>query len=359
MTQDTDLYKQIVEGLNNTVLLLNSDLKVEYINPTGEMLFEASLKRLVGVDIKELFGQEEHLVSEIKQALTTSNPFTERDLELTLLNRRVINADCVVTPLPDLKDRTNNIKRMMLIELNSTNRGLKISREENQFAQSNAMRAMIRGLAHEIKNPLGGLRGAAQLLERELDNEDQKEFTNIIIGEADRLRNLVNRLLGPNTPPQRQILNIHEVIEHVTHLITVDKPEQVKILHDYDPSIPEIEADRDQLVQAILNIAVNALHAVGEKGEIKFVTRAKRQVTIGQHRHKLVCEIEIKDNGEGIPENMIETIFFPMVTNRAEGSGLGLSISQTLIQQHGGIIQCKSEPGNTVFCIHLPFNQAH
>ncbi|WP_455375437.1 nitrogen regulation protein NR(II) [Kaarinaea lacus] len=359
MTQDIDLYKQIVEGLTNTVLLLNSDLKVDYVNPTGEMLFEMSQKRMKGLDINELFGSVPKLIDEIRQALASGDPFTQHELELTLQNRRVVQADCVVTPLPDLKDRSNINKRVMLIELNSLNRGMKLSREENQFAQSNAMRVMIRGLAHEIKNPLGGLRGAAQLLERELENEEQKEFTNIIIGEADRLRNLVNRLLGPNKPPQRQSINIHEVTERVVQLISADKPDKVEISHDYDPSIPEIEADRDQLIQALLNIAVNALHAVGEQGKIKFVTRAKRQIMIGQHRHKLVCEIDIIDNGEGIPEDMIETIFFPMVTNRAEGSGLGLSISQSLIQQHGGVIQCRSEPGNTVFCIHLPFNHSN
>jgi two-component system nitrogen regulation sensor histidine kinase GlnL len=356
VAQSTDLYKQIIEGLTNTVLLLNSDLQVEYANPTGEELFEMSLKRLLGSNFDELFRNAQHLTNEIQQALTSGNPFTERELELTLLNKRVIQTDCVVTPLLDLRDKTDSSKRVMLIELNNVNRGMRISREENQFIQSNAMRAMIRGLAHEIKNPLGGLRGAAQLLERELETEDQKEFTNIIIGEADRLRNLVNRLLGPNTPPQRQAINIHEITEHISQLLNVDKPNRVEILHDYDPSIPDIEADRDQLIQAILNIAVNALHAVGEKGKITFITRAKRQITIGQTRHKLVCEISIIDDGEGIPEDLIETVFFPMVTNRADGSGLGLSISQSLIQQHGGIIQCKSKPGHTIFCVLLPFN---
>ena len=359
MAQHTDFYKQIVEGLTNTVLLLNSDLKLEYVNPAGEMMFEMSHKRMKGLTVLEILGGATNLINEIEQALQTGDPFTQREMELTLLNRRVIQADCVVTPLPDMKDRSNVKKRLMLIELCSLNRGIQqMSREEHQYTQSNAMRVMIRGLAHEIKNPLGGLRGAAQLLERELENEELKEFTSVIIGEADRLRNLVNRLLGPNKPPQRQALNIHEVTERVAQLISVDKPEGVEILHDYDPSIPDIEADRDQLIQALLNIAVNAVHAVGEKGTIKFVTRAKRQVMIGQQRHKLVCEIEIIDNGQGIPEDMIETIFFPMVTNRADGSGLGLSISQSLIQQHGGVIQCKSEPGNTVFCIHLPFNHS-
>jgi len=357
VAQDTEIYKQIVEGLTSAVLLLNSDLKIEYVNPAGEMLFEMSVKRMRGLELQEiLINAPETLIAEIKQALTSGNPFTQRELELNLLGKKMVQTDCVVTPLTDLKDRANIHKRVMLIELNSLNRGMKISRDETQFVQSNAMRAMIRGLAHEIKNPLGGLRGAAQLLERELDNAEQREFTSIIIGEADRLRNLVNRLLGPNTPPQRQKLNIHEVTERVGQVISANKPDGVEIVHDYDPSIPEIEADRDQLIQALLNISVNALHAVGQEGFIKFVTRTRRQTMIGQQRHKLVCEIEIIDNGVGVPEDMIETIFFPMVTNRADGSGLGLSISQSLIQQHGGVIQCKSEPGHTVFSVLLPIN---
>ena len=359
MIQDIEIYKQIVEGLTNAVLLLNRDLQLEYINPAGEILFDVSMNRLKGTNVDELFSTNQHLTDEIRQALNTGNPFTERELEITLLNRRVITTDCVVTPLLDTKDRSNANKRLMLIELNSMNRGMRISRDEHQFAQSNALRAMVRGLAHEIKNPLGGLRGAAQLLERELHDEDLKEFTNIIIGEADRLRNLVNRLLGPNTPPQRESINVHEITEHLIQLLKVDKPQQVNIVHDYDPSIPDVEADRDQLIQALLNIAVNALHAVGDQGTITFRTRTKRQVTISQTRYKLVCQIDIIDDGPGIPEDMIETIFFPMVTNRADGSGLGLSISQSLIQQHHGVIQCKSKPGRTVFSVLLPFKNSH
>jgi len=353
--QNIDLYKQIVEGLTNAVLLLNSELQLEYINPAGEILFEASIHRLKGTGIDELFSGDQHLTGDIREVLRTGDPFTLREQDITLLNRRVINTDCVLTPLLDTKDKLNADKRLMLIELNSLNRGKRITREEHQFAQSNAMRAMIRGLAHEIKNPLGGLRGAAQLLERELHDESLKEFTNIIIGEADRLRNLVNRLLGPIKPPQREPINIHEITEHITQLLKAGKPERVNIVHDYDPSIPEVEADRDQLIQALLNISVNALHAVGSKGAITFRTRALRQFTIGQTHYKLVCQIDIIDDGPGIPADLIETIFFPMVTSRADGTGLGLSISQSLIQQHGGIIQCKSEPGNTVFSVFLPF----
>lgn len=357
MIQDLDFYKQIVEGLTNAVLLLNRELQLEYINPAGEILFDMSCQRIKGTAIDELFSGDQHLTGEIRQALVSGNPFTERELELTVMQRQVITVDCVVTPLLDNKDKSNTSKRVMLIELNSLQHGIR-SREEHNFVQNNAMRAMIRGLAHEIKNPLGGLRGAAQLLERELTDDSLKEFTTVIIGEADRLRNLVNRLLGPNTPPHRQRINVHEVTEHVTQLLNADKPEKVTIKHDYDPSIPEIEADRDQVIQALLNIAMNALRAVGEEGTITFRTRPKRQVTIGQTRHKLVCQIDVIDDGPGIPEDMLETIFYPMVTSQANGSGLGLSISQSLVQQHQGAIHCKSKPGRTVFSILLPISES-
>jgi len=353
--QDIEFYKQIVEGLTNAVLLLNNNLELEYINPAGEIMFEVSLRRLKGTNLNELFSNDKRLTDEIRNALQLGDPFTQRELDITLLHRRIITTDCVVTPLLDAKDKANTDKRLMLIELNSFNRGMRLSRDEHQVTQSNAMRAMIRGLAHEIKNPLGGLRGAAQLLERELHDEDLKEFTNIIIGEADRLRNLVNRMLGPNTLPERKTINIHEITEHITQLINVDKPEHVKVIHDYDPSIPEINADRDQIIQALLNIAVNALNAIGDEGTITIRTRSRRQVTLGPTRFKLVCQIDIIDDGPGISEQMMETIFFRMVTSRAEGSGLGLSISQSMVQQHNGTIQCKSKPGRTKFSVILPY----
>jgi len=353
VTQDIDFYKQMLEGLTTSVLLLNSELQIEYGNPSSEILFESSVQRLKGMNIHDLIQEAQQLKEGMRQAQLSGQPFAQRGLELTLFNRRIITTDFVVTPLIDTKDK-NASKRLMLIEMYTSNRGDQISRDEHQSVQSNAIRAMIRGLAHEIKNPLGGLRGAAQLLERELKDQELKEFTNVIIGEADRLRNLVNRLLGPNKPPVRSSVNIHEITERVSQLINVDKPPMVELIHDYDPSIPEIKADRDQLIQALLNIAVNAVFAVGERGTITIRTRTKRQITFGHTRHKLVCQIDIIDDGPGVPEDMIETIFFPMVTSRADGSGLGLSISQSLVQQHDGIITCKSEPGQTVFSVLLP-----
>jgi two-component system nitrogen regulation sensor histidine kinase GlnL len=345
----SQIFQQIVEGLSGGVMMFNKALKLDYVNPAGEMLFEISAKRMLGQTPEQIFLNNDSLVIAMRKAFHSGRPFTEREISLTLPGTRTMVADCSVTPLID--QPTANA---LLVELNPTERVLRISREENQFTQLTAIRALIRGLAHEVKNPLGGLRGAAQLLERELPDDSLKEYTNIIIGEADRLRNLVNRMLGPNSVPQRLPLNIHEVIEHVRQLIEVEVSDSIVLKKDYDPSIPDLYADRDQLIQAILNIIRNAVQAVGEGGTVTLRTRALRQFTIGHIRHKLVCQVDIIDTGPGIPEDKVAGIFFPMVSHRPEGTGLGLSIAQTLIQQHDGIIMCESHPGNTVFTVLLP-----
>jgi len=231
---------------------------------------------------------------------------------------------------------------------------LRISREENQLAQQEATQKILRGLAHEVKNPLGGLRGAAQLLERQLDSEDLKEYTRVIIDEADRLQKLVNRILGPNNLPNKRSINIHHVLEHIRSLLMAEGEQHTDIQRDYDPSIPDLAADSDQLIQALLNIARNACQALDDEGSITFRTRIERKYTIGKHRHDLVARVEIIDNGPGIPADMQDKIFFPMVTGRAEGTGLGLSITQSLIQQHDGLIEVNSVPGRTVFTVLLP-----
>lgn len=353
--QLTDFYKQIVEGLADAVLLLDEELHLKYTNPAGEMLFELSSKRLKGMNIDELFPGDSKLVNAVRNAQLSGNPFTERSIRVNLANMRSCVADCVVTSLRESPGQ----KAPVLIELTAIDRSRRISRDENQYMQSNALRSLVRGLAHEIKNPLSGLRGAAQLLDRELHSAELKEFTSIIIEEADRLRALVNRLLGPSSLPQKTRINVHEVTERVRSLAISDEraeDKKLKIVTDYDPSIPELTADRDQLIQALLNIVGNAIEAANTGGTIRITTRTIRQFTIAHKRHKLVCRIDIRDDGPGIAPELQETIFLPMVTNRAEGSGLGLSIAQSLIQQHQGMIQCESEPGNTVFRVYLPLN---
>jgi two-component system nitrogen regulation sensor histidine kinase GlnL len=241
-----------------------------------------------------------------------------------------------------------------LLEFFAQDRHLRITREGQLVAQQQVSREVVRGLAHEIKNPLGGLRGAAQLLERELKDDTLKDYTRIIIGEADRLQKLVDRLLGPNKPPQLTTINLHEPLEHVRQLIEAELSDEITVTRDYDPSIPEFNADRELLIQAFLNILRNAVQAVGDEGRIQLRTRARRRHTLGGRMHRLVAQVDIIDNGAGIPPALQEQIFYPLVTTRPEGTGLGLPIAQHLIHSHGGLIECQSRPGETMFSIYLP-----
>lgn len=244
--------------------------------------------------------------------------------------------------------------RRVIVELSDATQWRQIDREHALISQRDASRRMILQLAHEIRNPLGGLRGAAQLLERELPTPELREFTRIIIGEADRLTSLTDSLLGPLRRPQRQEVNVHEVLERVLALIAGERREHVQLCRDYDPSLPTFSADPDQLIQALLNLARNAVQAVLDGGRVQFRTRALTNFAIGAVRHKLVISIEIEDDGPGVPADLAESIFYPLVTGRADGTGLGLSISQDLVSRHGGLIEYQSRPGKTIFAVHLP-----
>ena len=262
--------------------------------------------------------------------------------------------NCTVLPLHHFEARAE-----LLVELHQVDQQLRITREEHLLSQHQATQALIRGLAHEIKNPLGGLRGAAQLLEAELPDPGLREYTRIIIDEADRLQTLMNRMLGPNRMPQPRAVNIHHVLEHVRGLLLAESPGGPRILRDYDPSLPEIRADQDRLVQALLNIARNGVAAAGKDGDLTLRTRALRQFTIGTKRHRLVMRVEVEDNGPGVPEELRDRIFFPMVSGHRGGTGLGLPIAQELINQHGGLIECNSRPGQTQFLVYLPLERDH
>jgi two-component system nitrogen regulation sensor histidine kinase GlnL len=331
-------------------MLFNPHLHLDYVNPAGEMLFAVSAKRLVGQAADTLFPAHCRLLEAIIVGVESGHPFTEHETTLSLPGQREITVDYTITPLTDQPGQSG-----LLVEIQQVDRQLRITREEQQLIQQQNFRTLVRGLGHEIKNPLGGLRGAAQLLERELPSEDLKEFTTIIIGEADRLQNLVDRMLGSSKLPKIETLNIHQVLEHVRQLVSAGISKDITFVTDYDPSIPELTADRDQLIQAILNIVGNAVQALGDKGEIILRTRTTRNFTIGPIHHKIICRVDIIDNGPGVPEDMIDSIFYPMVTGRAEGTGLGLSISQSLVNLHGGLIHCESRPGRTKFSLLLPF----
>ncbi|KAB7622728.1 nitrogen regulation protein NR(II) [Alkalilimnicola sp. S0819] len=334
----------IQEHLSTAVALLDEQGRLGYMNPAAEILFATSARQAAGQSLEQLAPGADGLGEALRQALETGAAYTERERRL-LINGQLMTVDCTITPLAG---------GHALLELSQLDRHLRISREYQLIAQNKATRELIRGLAHEIKNPLGGLRGAAQLLERELPEAGLREYTQVIIHEADRLQTLVDGLLGPHQPPQQGMVNIHEVLERVRQLVRAEAPPEVAIVRDYDPSIPPFRGAADQLIQAVLNVVRNGLEAVGEQGRIVLRTRTQRQFTIDQTTHKLVARIDIIDSGPGIPAPLQDQIFYPMVTTRAQGSGLGLSISQTLVNQHGGLIECASEPGHTVFTLWLP-----
>lgn len=342
---DSTLAHRVAEHMNTAVLLMGEQLNVLFINPAAQDLFAVSARQVTGTRIYPASPGSRALERTAQYALKQGEAFTERELRLEVSPGRNITVDLTATPIEG---------QQVLLEISHLDRRLRISREQSLITQNQATRHLLRGLAHEIKNPLGGLRGAAQLLERELEEPELKEYTQVIIQEADRLRTLVNGLLGPNRRPNRREINVHEVLERVRHLVEAEAPEGVVIERDYDPSIPPLLGESNQLIQAILNIVRNALQAVGEMGRIIMRTRTQRQFTIAETPHKLVVRIDIEDTGPGIPPDLMDRIFYPMVTSRPEGTGLGLSIAQTLVSQHGGLIECWSEPGNTVFTIWLP-----
>ena len=349
MVSQVDLQQRILESLNSAVLLFDESMRLKYVNPAAETLFSVSARHLLNQPYQALIQESADLQFQLEEAFQSGRPFTRHEVSLDLGNDNHVMVDFTAVPLIEPGCATE-----ILVELHSVDRLLRISREENQLAQQEATQKILRGLAHEIKNPLGGLRGAAQLLERQLDSEDLKEYTQVIIDEADRLQKLVNRILGPNNLPNKRSINIHHVLEHIRSLLLAEGKSNVSIVRDYDPSIPELQADPDQLIQAFLNITRNAYQALDEEGTITLRTRIERKYTLGKQRYDLVARIEIIDNGPGIPEDILDKIFFPMVTGRAEGTGLGLSIAQSLIQQHDGLIEVISVPGGTVFTVLLP-----
>lgn len=349
-------FKQILDSLITAVIVLDADLKLYHLNVSAEMLLGISGVQLIGKSISHCFSETDGTPETLREALADNRHFTKRKAVWRLHNHSEVTVDYSVTPSPEMA--------AVIIEVQPLDRMLRISREEALLSSQETSRNLVRSLAHEIKNPLGGIRGAAQLLGRELHSEELEEYTGIIIDETDRLRDLVDRMLGPCQPLQRKPVNVHEVFEHVATVIKAESGGEIPIVRDYDPSIPELPADKSQLIQALLNIARNALQALRENGEqidgrVVFATRVQRHFTIGRIHHPLVARLSILDNGPGVPPDLLKDIFFPMITGRAEGSGLGLAISQNLINQHNGLIECHSEPGKTEFSIYLPLDDDH
>lgn len=340
--------------LASAVLLIDDGQLIRYINAAGENLLAVSGHSVVGKTLAAVCTGSATLQSALDNGLNNNWGYTGQNIELVRGDGEKMHLNCTVTPLrPDLATGAR-----LLLELQPIEHHLAATREERLIEQQQASRELIRNLAHEIKNPLGGIRGAAQLLEYELPNPALKEYTQVIIKEADRLQDLMQRLLRPHRPMLPATVNIHEILERVRSLLKAEFPGSLQIVRDYDTSLPELIGDREQLIQAVLNIARNAAQAMNGEGEIVLRTRILRQVTLAKKRYKLAMELKVLDNGPGIPDDIRERMFYPLVSGREGGSGLGLTIAQNFVQHHHGTIDCSSRPGHTVFTLRLPIGLA-
>lgn len=353
--------EMLLDHLTTAVVLLDEELRIEYLNHAAEAMLQVSLARIHGMAAPDFFHEDEMSIESLQRALEKGNPFTKRHETLVLHGGETLQIDYSVTPVP--KDGS----RWLLIEMQPIDRFLRINREEALLSVHDTSRILMRGFAHEIKNPLGGIRGAAQLLAREVGESmnvaEAEELCGIITNEADRLRKLVDRMLGSNRLPEFELMNIHEVTEHVASLVEIEAYRKLELRRDYDPSIPEVRADRERLIQALLNITRNAMQALLESDTadpcITLKTRVQRNFTIAGVVHKCVCRIDVIDNGPGIIEDIEEKIFFPMISGRSEGTGLGLPLALSVVNLHQGIVECESRPGETRFIIYIPVKADH
>lgn len=327
-------------------MIVDDSLAVRYINSAAENLLCVSARQACLLGLAELLRPPEEIVALCRRALETQLTYGLREVTVRLGDREAM-LDCTAAPL-------ERASTFLLLELRDTRAERRVRREAELKAQQRLSRRIIRQLAHEVKNPLGGLRGAAQLLERQLPSAELKEYTRVIIEEADRLAALVDGILQAGGQSHPESFNVHQVTEHVAKLLASEKPDGVELVRDYDPSLPPITADRHQLIQAYLNLARNALQSLEDHGRIVLRTRALSNYTLAGVNHRLVVSAEVEDNGPGIPEELQETIFYPLITGRAEGSGLGLTIAQDLAARNGGLIEYESRPGKTVFQLRVP-----
>lgn len=342
-----DSFFPTLEHLATAVILLDGQSRIAYLNPAAENLFALSNKNLIGHPVQHAFTHTEQLATAMQYALSNNESYIEHDLTLGTHGHDRLHLRCTATPL-------QLDQHYLLLEFHPMDRPLKLAREEQMLGQTEANRLLLRNLAHEIKNPLGGIRGAAQLLEHELKNPGLREYTQVVIQEADRLRSLTEKLLTPQHVPHFSALNIHEVLERVRSVVLAEMPAGLNIQRDYDTSMPPLLGDKEQLIQVILNIVRNAAQAMAGQGVIVMRTRIARQVTLKRKRHRLAIMVQIMDNGPGVPAHLCDKIFYPLVSGRPDGHGLGLTLAQDIISQHQGSIEFDSEPGRTCFIVLLP-----
>lgn len=333
------------------MILLDEHLLIVGLNPAAENILGISQRRARGQSLLKLVDDEPEMCDILTRVLATGDHYAnEMRLAPTEVHSAERIVDCRVSPI-------NIETASLLVEITDVTRRSQISRENALLIQHGAGRQMIRQLAHEIKNPLGGIRGAAQLLERQLPNAELREYTDVVISETDRLAALVDTLLGPGGPSNKLPVNVHELLEYVVRIISAEDQRSISIRRDYDPGLPSIDLDRDQIVQAFLNLVRNAIAALDGQGTLTLRSRATTNFTIGNKRHRVIASIEIEDDGPGIPKEMQDSVFYPLVTSRPEGTGLGLPAAQELLSRHGGMIEFDSRPGRTVFYVRIPLQQ--
>ncbi len=345
----------LLDALVTSVFVLDRDLRVDYLNAAAQTLLALSPNQALGRPINELARGAETLLPLFDRARAGGEGVVQRELAWPGPGGVDRILDCAVTQVAIGPDDSR-----ILLEIEDITQHRRLTRENALLAQLGGSRLMVRQLAHEIKNPLGGLRGAAQLLERELLDPALREYTRVIISEADRLTNLLDSMLGPGRPPAKQLINLHELLERVYHLLRSEAAEGVSVERDYDPSLPPLTIDPNHIIQAMLNLGRNALQALSgarrTSPRLVLRTRAAINVSVGSKRHRLVASIQFEDNGPGVLPEIRDTIFYPLVSGRSDGTGLGLGIAQDLVTRHGGLIEFDSAPGKTVFTISLPMD---
>jgi two-component system, NtrC family, nitrogen regulation sensor histidine kinase GlnL len=346
---------ELLDALVTAVFLLDQELRVCYLNSAAQTLLGLGSNQALGQRITELTRGAETLMPLFDRARFGGEGVVQRELAWPAPGGIDRILDCAATQVMVGQDASR-----LLLEIEDITQHRRLTRENALLAQLGGSRLMVRQLAHEIKNPLGGLRGAAQLLERELLDPALREYTRVIISEADRLTNLLDSMLGPGRPPAKQLTNLHELLERVYHLLRSEAPEGVTVERDYDPSLPALTVDPNHIIQAMLNLGRNALQALSGGGvhapRLILRTRAAGNASVGARRHRLVASVQFEDNGPGVPTEIRDTIFYPLVSGRADGTGLGLGIAQDLVSRHGGLIEFDSAPGRTIFVISLPMD---
>ncbi len=346
---------ELLDALVTSVFLLDQDLNVGYLNAAAQTLLGLGPNQALGRNITELVRGAQTLLPLFDRARKGGEGVVQRELAWPAPGGVDRILDCAVTQIAFGQDNAH-----LLLEIEDITQHRRLTRENALLAQLGGSRLMVRQLAHEIKNPLGGLRGAAQLLERELLDPALREYTRVIISEADRLTNLLDCMLGPGRPPAKQLINVHEILERVYHLLRSEAPEGVTVDRDYDPSLPPLTVDPNHIIQAMLNLGRNAIQALSggniPSPRLVLRTRAVSNASVGAQRHRLVASIQFEDNGPGVLPEIRDTIFYPLVSGRADGTGLGLGIAQDLVSRHGGLIEFDSAPGRTIFVISLPMD---